>query len=87
MASIPRTDSIRRKLEWRHWPTRSIPHDYGLAHTKSILEEPKEPELEDQSLVAWGLAQSELGQNHSATVDVLSARGVDPSKEFEECGT
>jgi hypothetical protein len=86
MASIPRTDRIRRKLDWRYWPTRSIPHDYTLAHTDTILGDSKHPELEDQSLLAWGLAQSDLEQNHTATVDILSGRGVDLGKKLERCG-
>jgi len=86
MASNPRTDRIPRKLDWRHWPTGSIPRDYTLAHADTALEDPKNPELEDRSILAWGLAQSELGQNHSATVDVLSGREVDLSKKLERCG-
>ena len=84
MASVPRTDRIRRNLDWRHWPTRSIPHDYMLTHADTVLEDPKHPELEDQSLLAWGLAQNELGKNHSATVDILIGRDVDLGKKVEK---
>lgn len=86
MASIPRTDRIPHKLDWRQWPTGSIPHDYIPAHADTVIESSKHPELEDQSLLAWGLAQSELGQNHSATVDVLSGRGLDLGRKLERCG-
>lgn len=80
MASVPKTDDIRRKLDWRHWPTTSIPHDYALVQPEPLLEPPTRPELEDQALIAWGLAQSELGKEAGATVDVLYGSGAGLSK-------
>jgi hypothetical protein len=81
MASVPRTDRIRRKLDWRHWPTNTT-HDYGLI--EPLREDSHHPELEDQSLLAWGLAQSNLSKDHSATVDVLYGFGDQLSTIREE---
>ena len=70
-----RRDRIQHSHDWRHWATSLTP---DLDHPGNLLQEGKNwknfdlppsfqisshPELEDEALIAWGLAQSSGTEN------------------------
>lgn len=77
MDSFSRRIRLRGKLDRSLYPTNSVSDD-------DSQNDSLHPELEDQPLVAWGMAQSELKKDPSATIDVLYGRELDLSKIFED---
>jgi hypothetical protein len=72
------SNPTRAKRNWRHWPPGGIIPDYSdIEASLSDLGSPTHPELEDQVLLKWGLEQSKLDEEPSATVDVLQGYGQD----------
>ncbi|PSN71711.1 hypothetical protein BS50DRAFT_234525 [Corynespora cassiicola Philippines] len=66
MNQEPRTDRIRRKLDWKFWPTSPVSGNFSALD----LHLSSHPELEDQALIAWGFAESEKYQGSKAKVDI-----------------
>jgi hypothetical protein len=71
----------RAKRLWKYWPAEGVVPDYSdIEASLSDLGSPTHPELEDQVLLKWGLEQSILNEEPSATVDVLHGYGQDLSR-------
>lgn len=65
-----RIDSSRRKIDWKIWPEMDSFH--AEASTKIISNSQIDrPDIEDEEMIAWGLAQSEVISGAPATVDIL----------------
>lgn len=84
-APIPllrRSDRIdrRRDVKWQQWPEMRRER-YDL---HDDLLQCDHPDLEDGSLIAWGLQQCEDATGEGVEIDVLYGDGVDLSKEHEE---
>lgn len=70
---------VRKFEHWHHWPTDSFPAKYSDLRS-SRLEYSTNPELEDQSILEWGVNQSYSTKEPRAKVDVVFGRGTDLSK-------
>lgn len=66
-----RHDRRRRpKIDWHYWPTAG--QHPSVSSVPVQLDIPSRPEIEDEPLIAWGLAQSENESKCSkVTVDLL----------------
>ncbi|KAF2464693.1 uncharacterized protein BDR25DRAFT_241689 [Lindgomyces ingoldianus] len=79
MASPPSPTFLKqphRNRSWKQWPLPPLPPDsYQVSNDFELSQY---PELEDESLLAWGLKQSELEDSYfRATVTVLQGRGME----------
>lgn len=74
-----RNDRRRRPMvHWHYWPTASQ-QPYAPS-TPDQLDKPSRPEVEDEALIAWGLAQSkEESKNSRVTVHLLYGEGANLS--------
>lgn len=78
---LDRIDSRRRKIDWQYWPDTSTQAKYtddSAAHA-SVLSR---PDIEDEALISWGLAQSQIAKDVETTVDVLYGEGIDLRKRL-----
>ncbi|KAF2738089.1 hypothetical protein EJ04DRAFT_550098 [Polyplosphaeria fusca] len=61
----------QKKFNWRYWPSDPLPY-------ASSLDAPEffsfHPELDDELLIAWGLAVSQKDKEARANIDVLVSR-------------
>jgi hypothetical protein len=71
----PKSDKTKPKIDWRYWPNAPIPND--LPEAEALLAHSSHPELEDSSVLAWGLEQCARSKEHCARVDVLECEGKD----------
>ncbi|OAL49439.1 hypothetical protein IQ07DRAFT_568360 [Pyrenochaeta sp. DS3sAY3a] len=71
-----RNDRRRRPMiDWHYWPIASLQPCAPSAPEQ--LDTPSRPEIEDEPLIAWGLAQSkEESKNSKVTVDLLYGEGA-----------
>jgi alpha-mannosidase len=79
---LDRIDSRRRKIDWLYWPDTSAQnkhrHDCNTTeHAESISSR---PDIEDEELITWGLAQNPTSGDAEATVDILYGEGTDLRK-------
>ncbi|KAF2872052.1 hypothetical protein BDV95DRAFT_571294 [Massariosphaeria phaeospora] len=74
MSTSPVPDWVRRKQAGTRWPSNTHPHNSSPRDFLTGLSS-THPELEDQSLLAWGLEQSESIEGPRAQIDVLVSRG------------
>jgi len=82
--TLPRFDRSgnrrsKLKLDWYYWPDTSSQRKYthDSAADSSTFSR---PDIEDNSLIAWGLAQSQATDGAKTTIDVLCGEGVDLRK-------
>ena len=75
---LGRSDRIdrRRDVKWQQWPEMRGQH-HGLDDESLRC---RHPDLEDGSLVAWGLQQSQNATGEGIEIDVLYGDGVDLSR-------
>lgn len=74
-----RIDRRRRaRIDWQYWPDIIA----QLQYTKKSydLDIASRPDVEDEALVAWGLAHSEGKQALDVKIDVLFGKGEKLSK-------
>jgi hypothetical protein len=80
-----RTDRIgsqTRKISWQYWPTAPVEQ----SNTGECQDPPADtlarPDIEDETDITWGLAQSEahVVRGPRARVDVLYGEGTDLRK-------
>jgi hypothetical protein len=76
-----RTHSRRPKLkpEWHQWPDTSTQHKY-INENNAGLGIFSRPDIGDESMIAWGLAQSHATDGSNTTMDVLYGEGLDLRK-------
>lgn len=76
---LRRSDRIdrRRDVKWQQWP--KTPYQQYDLDAESL--KCNHPDLEDGSLIAWGLRQSQDAKGEGVEVDVLYGDGTDLSKE------
>ncbi len=87
VSSVPlmhRSDRIdrRREVQWQLWPKVACQHDDLDAESLSCSH----PDLEDGSLIAWGLRQSKDASGKGVQVDVLYGSGTDLRKACKQVG-
>ncbi|KAF2469542.1 uncharacterized protein BDR25DRAFT_288446 [Lindgomyces ingoldianus] len=79
MQSGPNLQPFKHPLRnptWSHWPSTPLPAD--KSQLPKDFEASQHPELEDGSLIAWGLEESRLvDPNSRATITVLQVCGLD----------
>lgn len=68
-----------RRVKWQQWPEFTCPLDDLDDHSLSCSH----PDLEDGSLIAWGLSQSALSTGDKVDIDVLYGSGTDLGKTCE----
>ncbi|KAF1837364.1 hypothetical protein BDW02DRAFT_491758 [Decorospora gaudefroyi] len=71
----PRKDRIvrGRRIDWHYWPdTNSQQH---FAEQALDLDETSRPDVEDDSLIPWGLAQASETKGGGTSIDVLCGEG------------
>ena len=75
---LGRSDRIdrRRDVKWQQWPEMRN-QQYELDDESLRC---RHPDLEDGSLVAWGLQQSQNATGEGIEIDVLYGDGVDLSR-------
>jgi hypothetical protein len=66
----------RRKIDWLYWPDTVPPSDDA---DDNLIRDgvASRPDIEDTTLIDWGLEQSELVESGS-TVDLLCMEGATP---------
>lgn len=74
-----RVDKNERTVDWTHWPDPKC--QYDEMDEQSLLC--SHPDLEDGSLIAWGLKLSEQATGDKVEIDVLYGTGTDLSKSCE----
>ncbi|KAF2828409.1 hypothetical protein CC86DRAFT_465246 [Ophiobolus disseminans] len=73
---LDRIDSRRRKIDWQYWPDTNDQQKYLDASAAETYIRSR-PDIEDESLIAWGLAQAKATDGAQTTIDVLYGEGVD----------
>jgi hypothetical protein len=76
--NFDRMDVRRNKIDWKYWPDTSNQENY---EDDSLLpgEGLHRPDIEDEGLICWGLAESQRQLKEAgAVVDVLCVDGADP---------
>jgi hypothetical protein len=82
----PREDRIdrRRRMDWQYWPdTTSQQH---FAEQALYLNDSSRPDVEDDALIAWGLAQGNDTKGFNTSIDVLYGEGLHLSKYWHLSG-
>lgn len=77
---VDRIDPRRRKeIDWQYWPST---RDLHLDSTNKTLELDllDRPDIEDDTLIEWGLARSENATGRDVNIDVLHGNGVNLSR-------
>ncbi|KAF2028024.1 hypothetical protein EK21DRAFT_114228 [Setomelanomma holmii] len=72
---IDRIDNRRRKIDWQYWPNTDTQQDYK-DESRSHAAHSSRPDIEDEAIIPWGLAQSQAPRNESTTIDVLFGEGT-----------
>lgn len=75
-ARFDRIDRRRRaRIDWQYWPAIG---DQGQYVDKAYdLDDPNRPDIEDDAVIAWGLAQCDGKKAAEVKIDVLSGNGID----------
>jgi hypothetical protein len=78
LSLLKRSDRIDRvrDVRWQQWP--KVMHQHNTVDIDSL--NCSHPDLEDGSLIAWGLQQSQDSKGEGVDVDVLYGTGTDLSK-------
>ncbi|KAJ4377402.1 hypothetical protein N0V83_000227 [Neocucurbitaria cava] len=72
-----RIDRRRRpKIDWQYWPDTTGQHDDATPNIPG-LEITTRPDIEDDAIIAWGLAASEKTRDPNVSIDVLHGDGTD----------
>lgn len=80
-ATNTKSDRIDRRyrssIDWQYWPDVSGQRQYA----DTILDPAtmSRPDIEDDALIAWGLAQSEASKNQNVKIDLLLGEGINLS--------
>lgn len=76
---LKRSDRIARErgVKWQQWPETLYQQDNSDAETLNCSH----PDLEDGSLIAWGLQQSSHSTGEGVEIDVLYGNGTDLCKD------
>jgi hypothetical protein len=75
-STTKRSDRIgHRPVKWQEWPKKARCHDTLDPVSLSCSH----PDLEDGSLIAWGLQQSKKSKGAEVQVDLLYGSGNDLS--------
>lgn len=78
---LRRSDRIdrRRDVKWQQWPEMGC-QQYNLDEDSLKC---RHPDLEDGSLLAWGLQQSQSATGKGIEIDILYGNGIDLSRKNE----
>jgi hypothetical protein len=79
---LDRFDRQRGVPDWRHWPHTASQLD-ASEYSKSLPGTQGCPDTEDEQIIAWGLAQSEVAVGPRAKIDVLYGEGTNLSKPLQ----
>lgn len=75
-----RIDRRRRPLtDWQYWPDTTGQHDEATPNIPG-LEITTRPDVEDDAIIAWGLAVSEKSKDLNVSIDVLHGNGTNLGK-------
>jgi hypothetical protein len=69
----------RRKVDWQRWPDTSTQPQF-VGDSLACASISRRPEIEDELLIAWGLAQAHAATGAETTIDVLHGEGTDLRK-------
>ena len=77
-----RIGSQTRKISWQYWPTAPVEQSGIGEYQEPLVDTLARPDIEDETDITWGLAQSEahVARGTKARVDVLYGEGTDLRK-------
>jgi hypothetical protein len=77
--------SQTHKFSWQYWPTTDVDQPGFTNYRDRLADVLDRPDLEDDTKLVWGLAQSEahLKRGPRANVDVLYGEGTDLRKLYQ----
>lgn len=65
----------RAPVDWQYWP--DVGGQQGYLDTALEQDHVTRPEVEEEALIAWGLAKSEASNDQNVNIDVLLGQGTD----------